>query len=155
MTEITRPPVPAIAERFWAKVNKNGPVMKPHLGPCWEWTRALQSSGYGHAWIDSGSRSAHKVAWVWANGPVPDGLQLDHLCENRKCCRPSHLEPVTSRENSHRSPLTLNSISAAKTVCIRGHEFDGIRNGKRTCSTCQRGYSREAAQRRRVKAKAG
>lgn len=142
MAQLTLPPDPKIAARFWSKVDKNGPGSKPHLGPCWVWTRALQTAGYGNAWIDGTSRTAHKVAWVWANGPVPDGLQLDHLCENRTCCRPDHLEPVTSRENSHRTSLSVNSINAAKTHCSRGHELSGDNiyhyRGKRVCRACWR-----------------
>jgi len=146
MAEITLPPDPRDERRFWSKVDLGDPF------DCWVWDAALQTSGYGNFWMHNASHTAHKVAWVWEYGPVPEGMQLDHLCRERRCVNPDHLEPVTSRENSHRSPLTLNSINAAKTRCVRGHEYDGVRSdGKRSCSSCQKVWERNRRERDRQK----
>lgn len=93
---------PTPAERFWAKVDKAGPVPDhaPHLGPCWEWTAYRNDGGYGT--FDHGL--AHRWSYVEADGPLPhDRPELDHLCHNPACVRPSHLEPVTGRVNCNRT----------------------------------------------------
>lgn len=143
--------LPTPEERFWAKVDKNGP------GGCWLWTGALDAKGYG-MWKPAGranSRSvkAHRWAYETLIGTVPDGLQLDHVCRVRNCVNPfGHLEPVTGRENLMRSPITLAAINVAKTHCIRGHEFtpENTRittarspHGERSCRACDRLKQRE------------
>ncbi len=89
--------------RLWSKIDKNGPIPehRPDLGACWVWTAAT-TNGYGYLQIGGrqGRRvQAYKLAYEWLVGPVPAGLQLDHLCRNRRCVNPSHLEPVTQLEN--------------------------------------------------------
>lgn len=135
MRPLTSPPEKKVAARFWSKVDLDGP------GGCWLWTAGLQTAGYGSVWVDSATRTAHKVSWEWVNGPVPDGLQLDHTCRVRHCVNPLHLEAVTSKENSHRSPISLNTINATKTACPRGHPYDYThpRSGKRACLRCSNG----------------
>jgi|HubBroStandDraft_6_1064221.scaffolds.fasta_scaffold00134_11 hypothetical protein len=127
--------------RFWKKVNKNGPIpeYRPELGPCWLWL-GHTLRGYGLFNVSTGRRRAHRVLYEHINGPVPDGLGLDHLCRVRACVNPAHLEPVTNQENQHRG-FGVVGINARKTHCIRGHEFTGnnliIRpNGWRACRTC-------------------
>ena len=108
--------------RFWAKVDPNGPIPAhcPDLGPCWEWTGARGSKGYGHFLIGSrrdGSRRpvlAHRLAYETLIGPIPKGLESDHLCHNgsgcpgghdclhRTCANPAHIEPVSHAENVRR-----------------------------------------------------
>jgi hypothetical protein len=91
-------------DRFWEKVNKEGPIpdFAPHLGPCWIWTAAL-NVGYGAFGAGQGRAvGAHVWAFEEANGPVTKGLHLDHLCRVTACVRPSHLEPVPPRENMRR-----------------------------------------------------
>ena len=105
-------------DRFWPKVDKNGPVpdYAPHLGPCWLWVGADNGRGYGDFWNQGRNVRAHRWSWTQANGAVPDGLQLDHLCRVTRCVNPAHLEPVTQRENVRRA-------KAAITHCQRGHEY--------------------------------
>jgi hypothetical protein len=90
-----------IAERFWEKVNKDGPTHIPRLGKCWEWTSCL-AQGYGKFSYLGESRLAHHISWLLSGKSLSYGEQLDHLCRNRKCIRPSHLELVNNQINSQR-----------------------------------------------------
>jgi hypothetical protein len=124
-------------ERFLVKVRKDGPVPahRPELGPCWVWTGAKMGSGYGVFYLNSQNVGAHRATWELHVGPIPDGLEPDHLCHpsdgsclkgkkcpHRLCVNPAHLEPVTRRENVRRS-TSLSAKNMAKTHCDRGHEF--------------------------------
>jgi hypothetical protein len=121
--------------RFWAKVDPSG--------DCWEWIGARKPTGYGSFWI-SPSRSneiSHRVAYQMLVGPIPDGLELDHLCRNRCCVNPDHLEPVTRKENARRGVRWPRH--AHRTHCKHGHEFtpENTRHGKdgvRYCRACAR-----------------
>ena len=135
-------------ERFWAKVNK-----RPD-GECWLWVAELDVGGYGRFWVgrENGRNCmAHRFAYELLVGPIPNGLQLDHLCRNRACVNPSHLEPVTARENVRRG---VNQVARnmVKDRCLRGHEFtaentytlvrpDG--SGWRCCRACNREKNRD------------
>jgi len=109
---------------------------------CWEWIASRDPNGYGRIWAE-GSRvvMAHRLVYEMVVGPIPDGLFLDHLCRNRGCVRPDHLEPVTCRENTLRGESPA-AIGARKTHCLRGHELTAENNyfvqGKRSCRTCRR-----------------
>ena len=119
--------------RFWAKVTEN-----PETG-CWEWTGASHH-GYGSFAVKPKSYDAHRLAWLFLRGPIPDGLSLDHLrdiCQTTLCVNAYvHLQAVTPKENVFRGRSAL-AKKASQTHCIRAHEFDGIdRRGHRTCSLC-------------------
>ena len=89
---------------------------------CWVWESGKDKDGYGFTSIKSRYKLAHRVVYELLVGEIPQGLQLDHLCRNRSCVNPNHLEPVTSRENTMRGngPSSLN---AKKNLCKSGHEF--------------------------------
>lgn len=108
---------------------------------CWEWTGA-RSDGYGHFTENGRQVKAHRRAYELVNGPIPAGLTIDHLCRNRACINPSHLQSVTNRENILRGdgPTAEN---ARKTHCPRGHLLDGDNlrqaralRGMRECRIC-------------------
>ncbi len=130
-------------DRFWARVDRTD--------TCWIWTGKLNPQGYARArWGDT-NQMAHRIAYELLVGPVPEDLTLDHLCRVRHCVRPSHLEPVTQRDNVLRGE-GFAAVNAAKTHCVNGHAFDEANTyvtaeGYRSCRACT-----AAAQRRyRVK----
>ncbi len=139
-------------ERFWGKVNKSGP-MPLHgdvPGPCWQWTAGKIPSGYGSFHVARMSRAAsHRYAWEVLRGPIPDGLTLDHLCRNKLCVNPEHIEVVTRGENTLRA-VDIGARNRNKTHCEKGHEFTpentrmASRNGRthRRCRTCDRNRER-------------
>lgn len=132
--------------RFWSKVQRGD--------GCWQWTDAPSAAGYGY--FGYGGRNgtkvpAHRIAYELAVGPIPLGKQIDHLCRNRRCVNPAHLEAVTQRQNLLRG-LGSSALNARKTRCKRGHPFDDEntymdRAGRRQCRACRRLH----AQRRRGK----
>jgi len=131
-----------VSRRFWAKVNKDGPIpeARPDLGPCWLWTGAKQPSGYGNFRYGVAWKGAHVVAYVLAYGPLPFDQEVDHLCCNRSCVRASHLEAVTHYVNLMRGD-TWAARNKAKTHCPKGHPYVATnlmnrRDGKRVCRTC-------------------
>lgn len=107
-------PILILASRFWARVDKNGPIpeLRPDLGPCWIWTGSVNHQGYGH--ITAGRRGflVHRITYVWNIGPIESGLELDHLCRIHACVNPYHLEPVTHAENMRRSAIYRLEICA-------------------------------------------
>lgn len=137
-----------LADRFWEKVDRNGPIpeYRPDLGNCWLWTKSTNPWGYGQISIGTGREkrphATHVVAWELENGPRPDGYQVDHLCRVRLCCRPTHLQPVPPPVNKARG-MSPNAINKRKTHCKWRHEFTPentrIRpGGRRACRTCDR-----------------
>lgn len=147
-------PRPA-TERFWPRVNKNGPVPEyaPHLGACWIWTGGKSSEGYGHFQAGTGNLTsrqmqAHQFAFEELIGPVPFGLVLDHLCRIRLCVRPDHLEPVTHQVNIARGQCP-SAIIVRSGKCKRGHprtpdNLTRNANGKgHQCKTCNREDARQ------------
>jgi hypothetical protein len=117
---------------------------------CWEWQGSRSRSGYGRWRVGDKLQQAHRVLYEEFVGPIPDGLDLDHLCRNRACVNPGHMEPVTRQENCQRG-LT-GAHNARKTRCVNGHLFDeantGTYRGQRVCRACKR----EEIRRRRAAA---
>ena len=130
--------------RFWqhVRVRSNG---------CWQWVGSREAKGYGRFWLNGKHRKAHRVAYELMVGPIPAGYTIDHLCRNRDCVRPSHLDPVTNRENVLRGEgVTANH--ARQTHCTNGHEFTPentyIRpRGQRSCRECARAAHRRYTRR--------
>jgi hypothetical protein len=125
-----------ILERFERYV-----MPEPNSG-CWFWMGGLSAGGYGQITFSNPktTKKAHRVAWELHRGPVPAGLELDHLCRMRSCVTPDHLEPVTRRENTLRGE-GVTSQNAHKTHCVNGHPLSGrnllVKSGWRTCRACQ------------------
>lgn len=113
---------------------------------CWVWQRAVNGDGYGSCYREGRIWAAHRWYYIQFVGPVPSGLELDHLCRNRRCVNPDHLEPVTTRENILRGE-GCTAQAKRKTHCLRGHEFTRAntmvaKDGGRRCLTCHNARGR-------------
>lgn len=132
-----RPP----ENRFWEKVDKNGPIpeRRPDLGPCWIWTATLSGPRGPYGQFFDGVRvvPAHRFAYELLVGPIPDGHHLDHICLNPPCVRPSHTEPVTLTENNRRAAKIR--LESPEYPC--GHPRIADRPGK--CPVCERERTRK------------
>jgi hypothetical protein len=137
----------ALSERFWKRVDKTD--------TCWNYVGTRTSSGYGHVYTGPNRRRdvAHRFSYELIVGPIPEGLQLDHLCRNRLCVNPEHLEPVTQRENTLRG-IGFSAQNARKTRCPKGHGYSSLRaDGRgRRCLACER--ARHARDRAAARARA-
>ncbi len=114
---------------------------------CWEWQGGKDKRGYGKVSNDGRDVFAHRLIWAIERGALPVGLEPAHLCRNRSCCNPDHLEWVTHRENVIRGD-SPSAISLRSNCCHRGHEFTPdntkVRNdGYRQCRTCFNEWKRQ------------
>ena len=126
----------ADAERLPPRVlNKIEP--EPNSG-CWLWIGCRNSKGYGMISVGGTMLVAARVVYEHTRGPIPPGLELDHLCRTPPCVNPDHVEPVTHRENMLRSPTAAPAVHARQTACIHGHALDGLTAQGRRCLTCKR-----------------
>lgn len=127
-----------VEPRFLAKVEKTE--------TCWLWTAWIESNGYGRFWLDGRQHGAHRVAYELYVGPIPDGLEIDHLCRVKHCVNPAHLEAVTASENILRMAALRVPYQHARDTCPNGHPYDdentiSTRTG-RACKTCKRDANR-------------
>lgn len=139
-------------DRFWERVDTEGPVppSRPDLGNCWLWLLSHNGAGYGQTFLfpDIGM-GTHRVAWHLSGFPLVPGMQLDHLCRNEGCLRPSHLEQVTPAINNLRSN-SWAGLNHRKTRCSKGHPYNLIntgwtKQGHRKCLVCVNGKAERAA----------
>ena len=131
---MTEPSELRAEKRFWNSI---------WLGDgCWLWTATKNPNGYGTFWDGRKTWRAHRFAYELLVGPIPEGLQLDHLCRVRDCVNPDHLEPVTNAENT----LRAYKSNGPKTHCKWGHEYTeentihrAINRKWRKCRECKKG----------------
>lgn len=144
-----RSPLPHPA-RFWEKVEPASGASDRQedwdAPGCWEWRASCNDYGYGQYSLRRRMVKAHRVAYELHKGPIPDSLDLDHKCRNRRCVRPDHLEPVTTVVNTLRGEAP-SAQNKRKTHCKNGHAFTPENTyvtprGTRNCRTCHRERSR-------------
>lgn len=123
---------------------------EPNSG-CWLWMGG--GTRYGHfAFTETDKRNAHRMAWEFLRGPIPEGLVVDHKCKNIVGVNPHHLEPVTQKVNVDRSSVSESAkkMQAAKITCRFGHPFDKRTERQRVCSICRREQKRKSKARRKL-----
>lgn len=135
----------AMTNIFWPKVQKTD--------SCWIWLGCKGPNGYGHLTALRKHYLAHRFSYEMFLGTIGDGLTIDHLCRNRACVNPAHLETVTLKENIRRSPLLTCRASA--THCKNGHLLDAkitfvSKEGRRVCRTCRNKHAKTFRENRKT-----
>lgn len=132
-------------------------IVKVDETGCWEWHHSMTRPGYGRIRSNGTAWLAHRFSYTELVGPIPDGLEIDHLCRNRACVNPDHLEPVPQHINWQRGE-SPSQIHAQKESCDRGHPLDGenlirlkSRPTWRRCRTCHNANKRALRQAGRIK----
>ena len=140
--------MPTIEERFWRRVKVAGPAS------CWLYLGGVTSAGYG-AFYRAGQKQilAHRWVYELLVGPIPEGLTIDHLCKQKRCVNPAHLQAVSLVENVMRGNA-LPALNARKTHCPVGHPYDLVntyfyRGRNRKCRICGAKVQRECRRRRK------
>ena len=136
MRPIDRSKGRTLAERFLPKIEIDLATN------CWQWQGSIDSTGYGRFRFQGKQTMAHRFAYEWFLTPIPNDLVIDHLCRNRACVSPAHLEPVTNRENLLRGQ-GLAADNVRKTHCPSGHPYSGenlivLSHRRRGCRACKR-----------------
>jgi len=139
-------------ERFWKR------VVLGNGDECWKWAGLIDRKGYGrYCNRVFGTHLAHRISYLLLVGPIPDGKELDHVCRNRGCVNPAHLEPVTHHVNLLRGNGIV-SANKLKTHCPQGHPYEGenliCRRGTRECRICYKKHAAENQRRRQQKKRA-
>lgn len=125
---------------FWIRVNKTE--------TCWLWTAGRHRDGYGQT---SRGKKAHRVAYEFVKGPIPEGLEIDHLCRVRLCVNPDHLEAVTHKVNMQRAPWETPSRKRSYPMCAHSDgPFVTYRSGRTVCRSCENARLRDFFARKRV-----
>lgn len=107
----------SIADRFWAKVDKSG--------DCWEWTAAKRPGGYGQFKLKNHKQAAaHRIAYELTNGPIPEGMQIDHICHNPGCVNPKHLRMVTVKQNIENRPNAMRNSKTGIRGVSKHYKYD-------------------------------
>jgi len=120
---------------------------------CWEWDHSRLNNGYGKFGAGKKQYLAHRYAWELFRGPIPEDMQIDHLCRNRGCVNPDHMRVVTLKENVL-AGIGITALNAKKTHCPQGHPYDaentyrGVK-GERKCRECNKIYLRQRDARKR------
>lgn len=136
-----------LPDRIWNRITVNSET------GCWESTLSLNAQGYTQVRWKGRTMRLHRLIYTHLVGPVPLDIHLDHLCRNRACCNPRHIEPVSGRENVMRGD-GFASVNANKTHCPRDHEYDARNTyhdstGARRCRQCARLTQNERRRQRR------
>lgn len=141
----------ALADRLWSRVTKGD--------NCWEWTGARNHKGYGEIGADGRVQKAHRIAWVLTYGPIHDGVDVLHRCDNPPCCRPDHLFLGDDADNMADMVRKGRSKQSQRTHCPQGHPYDeentyisyrGAGRAHRQCKECSRQRVRERRARKRA-----
>lgn len=131
---------PKDIQRFFSKIKQSG--------SCWQWIASKDRSGYGLFLYQKRKVSSHRFSYILFFHDIPIGLEIDHLCKNKSCVNPDHLEAVTHLVNVRRGHSGNDNHESRKTYCPQGHQYSKentrtYKNGSRACKECVRNRNRE------------